>query len=136
MLSTPLLIAEQSMSENEDEILGIWLNAQQDGFIRIYKKTNKFEGIIEGSPNPEDSERVDSNNPDPKLRRQLLTGMVMLHGFSFDGSNKWMGGQIYDPNNGKTYKCELELIDNQKLSVRGYMGIPLFGRTDVWTRKQ
>lgn len=70
------------------------------------------------------------------MRSQLLIGMVMLHGFIYDGDNKWKGGQIYDPNNGKTYQCELELINQNKLSVRGYIGFPIFGRSEVWTKKQ
>ncbi len=133
ILSSSRSIAE---IENDNAVLGIWLNAKQDGFIKIYKNNNKFDGVIVGGPNPEDASRVDINNPDPNLRSQLLLGKVMLHGFIYESDNKWTRGQIYDPNNGKTYRCELELIDQQNLSVRGYIGFPLFGRTEVWTRKQ
>jgi uncharacterized protein (DUF2147 family) len=59
-----------------------------------------------------------------------------LKGFVFEGNNEWKEGHIYDPNNGKTYRCNLELIDQETLSVRGYVGISLFGRTEIWTRKQ
>lgn len=143
IFSPPQSIAEQSIAEqsivendNANAILGTWLNTKQDGYIQIYKKTNNFDGVIVGGPNPKDANRVDINNPDPKMRSQLLVGMVMLNGFVYEGDNKWKGGQIYDPNNGKTYQCELELINQKKLSVRGYIGFPLFGRTEVWTRKQ
>jgi uncharacterized protein (DUF2147 family) len=133
ILCSPPSIAE---FEKGDEILGVWLNAQQDGFIRIYKNENNFEGAIVGSPNPEDTNRVDINNPNPQLRNQLLKGLVILNGVNFAGNNQWTKGQVYDPNNGKTYQCVLELTDHKNLSVRGYIGIPLFGRTEVWTRKQ
>lgn len=128
-----LSIAE---SAEGNAILGVWINAQQDGLIKIYKNSNHFDGVIVGSPNPEDANRVDINNPDPRLRSQSLKGLIILNGFSFKSDNKWTEGQIYDPNNGKTYRCNLELINHEKLSVRGYTGIPLFGRTEIWTRKQ
>ncbi len=139
ILSSPLSIAEKSTAEikGDNAIFGIWLNAKKDGFIKIYKNNNnKFDGVIAGGTTPEGDNRVDINNPDPKLRSQLLLGKVILHGFIYEGENKWIDGQIYDPNNGKTYRCKLELIDHQNLSVRGYFGIPLFGRTEIWTRKQ
>ena len=55
--------------------------------------------------------------------------------FSDDGKNKWSNGIIYDPNNGKTYSCKAKL-EGDKLNVRGFIGISLFGRTTVWTRKR
>ena len=122
-------------SKEQDAILGTWLNAKQDGLIKIFKNRDQFDGVIVGSPNPDGTKRTDINNPDLKLRGRLLKGVVILHGFHFEGDNEWTGGQIYDPNNGETYRCELELIDPDKLSVHGYIGIPLFGRTEVWTRQ-
>ncbi len=104
ILSSPPSRAEQSTAEikNDNAILGIWLNAEKDGFIKIHKNNNKLDGVIVGGTDPEGANRVDINNPDPKLRSQLLLGKVMLHGFIFEGNNKWIDGQIYDPNNGKT----------------------------------
>jgi len=47
----------------------------------------------------------------------------------------WDGGEILDPNNGKTYKVRLTPGDGGKtLSVRGYIGAPLLGRTQTWVR--
>jgi len=65
----------------------------------------------------------------------------VLKGFSYDASDdKWDGGTIYDPENGKTYKCVIRIADEKasngmtKLNVRGYIGIPALGRTTVWVR--
>ena len=47
----------------------------------------------------------------------------------------WDGGDILDPNNGKTYKVRLTPMDGgKKLEVRGYIGTPLLGRTQTWIR--
>ena len=50
------------------------------------------------------------------------------------GGNTWAKGTIYDPEDGKTYKCKMTLTDPKTLGVRGYIGISLIGRTTVWTR--
>ena len=47
----------------------------------------------------------------------------------------WDGGEILDPNNGKVYKVRLKPVDGgARLEVRGYIGAPLLGRTQTWTR--
>lgn len=132
LFTSPQALAELAKG---DAILGVWLNAEQDGYIKIYKKAKTFEGIVVGGVNPDDANRVDINNPDPERRNRSLLGLIILRGFNFDGINRWTGGQLYDPNNGKTYKGSLELIDDDKLALRGYVGIPLFGRTENWIRK-
>lgn len=66
---------------------------------------------------------------------QPVVGMTIMWGVKKDG-DVWKDGQILDPNNGKTYKVRLTPKDNgQKLDVRGYVGMPLLGRTQTWIRK-
>jgi uncharacterized protein (DUF2147 family) len=63
--------------------------------------------------------------------------MTILSGLKADHDNLgyWKGGTILDPNNGKTYHSTLQLADNNKqATVRGYIGIPLFGRSQIWHR--
>lgn len=63
-----------------------------------------------------------------------IVGMVIVWGLHKSG-NQWVGGEGLDPSNGKTYRVKLHLDDHgQKLMVRVYVGIPLFGRTLVWHR--
>lgn len=116
---------------NTDAIIGEWLTQSKDGKILIYKQDTKYFGKIIGG-NSEG--RKDTNNPDEKLRNQPLIGKVILNNFVFDGKSKWEDGTIYDPNNGKTYSCVIKLKSNNEMEVRGYVGISLFGRTDMWTR--
>ena len=114
-----------------DAIVGEWLTAAKDGKVQIYKSGNKFFGKISWGNRPNGK---DTNNPDPKLRDQNLIGLVILKDFSFNGKDKWEDGTIYDPNNGKTYSCVIRLKDEKTLEVRGYIGISLLGRTEVWTK--
>ncbi len=119
----------------DDSIVGLWMTAEQEGLIKIYKNTNTIEGLVFKSVNPKDANRVDINNPDPEQRNRSLLGLVILKGFNFDGEKRWTGGQIYYPKTGMTYQASLELINENKLTLRGYVGLPLFGRTENWTRK-
>ena len=117
------------------DIEGVWLNANGDGYIEFIINDDVLTGTIIGSPLPEDEYRKDENNPDPALRERLLEGTTILKDFTYAGDKLWKGGTIYDPNNGKTYDCKITFIDDQTIEVRGYVGISLFGRTEVWTRE-
>jgi uncharacterized protein (DUF2147 family) len=52
---------------------------------------------------------------------------------ALEGTGHWTGGTIYDPDSGKTYKCNLELLANGTLKVRGYIGFALLGKSQMWT---
>jgi uncharacterized protein (DUF2147 family) len=120
---------------SEQEILGNWVNQAGDGLIEIGVEQGKYIGTIVGGTD-EDSDRKDSNNPDPALKVRSLLGVTIFGGFSYHENDKWAwsGGWIYDPNNGKTYKCKMRLIDNETLEIRGYIGVSLFGRTETWKK--
>ena len=82
--------------------------------------------------------KVDRDNPDPKLRNLPILQLVILKGFRFEPDRKWpwTGGTVYDPENGKTYRCRMRIEKDGRLKIRGYVGIPLFGRSTWWTRTQ
>jgi uncharacterized protein (DUF2147 family) len=115
-----------------DGCLGIWLNPKGDAKITITKCGQSFCGKISWLKTPED---LDTKNPDPAKRKNKILGMNMLWGFTFD-DNEWVSGQIYDPDSGNTYKCKMWLISADKLNVKGYVGIPAFGRSEVWTKSK
>lgn len=74
-----------------------------------------------------------------ELHNQRIVGMTVLKSLSLDpkDADRWDGGEILDPHNGKTYRCTVQLSDQgQKLNVRGYIGMPLFGRSQTWERVQ
>lgn len=65
---------------------------------------------------------------------QPIAGLVIIENLKED-DDEYNGGEILDPENGKTYKCYLELVETNKLKVRGYLGFSLLGRTQYWRRK-
>lgn len=115
-----------------DAVLGEWLTPRKDSRIQIYREGSQYFGKVVWGSGP----TKDKKNPEPALRNRALIGLVMLNGFVFDGTDTWSNGTIYDPREGKTYSCKLTLKDLRRLSVREYVGITLFGRSEVWTRVQ
>jgi uncharacterized protein (DUF2147 family) len=117
-------------------ILGRWLSESGAGVIEIYPCASKFcgkliwlkEPIRDGAP------ALDRRNSDPLLRERPLCGLVMLGDFQQLEANRWGGGWIYSPENGKTYRATMALEGTNLLKLRGYVGIPLFGETQNWTR--
>jgi uncharacterized protein (DUF2147 family) len=72
------------------------------------------------------------------LKDQPMIGMTILTGLRQDAEHphSFSGGEIVDPDSGKTYHCNARLVDDgAKLDVRGYIGISLFGRTQTWIRE-
>ena len=133
-----LLISFDAYSQNKaNDIIGIWLTSgKEPARIQIYKTGEKFYGKIIWLKNPTENgkTRMDRNNPDEGKRNDPIIGLVMIKDFKFDGDDEWKGGDIYDPESGKTYSSYLYLKDKNTLRVRGYVGISLFGRTETWTR--
>jgi uncharacterized protein (DUF2147 family) len=125
-----------AMAQNPDAILGIWLNADKDAKIQIYKNGNSYFGKIVWNKTVYEPDgvtvRKDTKNPDPKLRTRNINGLVILTQFKYE-DDEWVDGKIYDPKSGKTYSSKMKL-DGTKLDIRGYVGVSLFGRTTSWTR--
>jgi len=68
------------------------------------------------------------------LHNRPVVGMVILSGLKPQDVS-WGEGRILDPHNGKTYKCMARLTAHgEKLKVRGYIGLPAFGRSQTWQR--
>jgi uncharacterized protein (DUF2147 family) len=133
LLMTMAVAVAHATDGERDKALGRWQTAKKDGTIELTVDADgRLQGkIVDGSGG---SERLDANNPDPALRSRPLRGQFILKGLSYDGDGKWSGGTIYDPNNGKTYRLKVETSGENLLRLRGYIGTPLLGRTEIWTR--
>lgn len=120
------------------DVCDTWVSEDKDAHINIYQEGDKFFGKIVWMKNPVDEEtgkpKLDKENPDESLRSRPIMGLNILTGFVYDGDDEWDDGDIYDPKNGKTYSCYMELRSMDQLKIRGYVGISLLGRTTYWTR--
>jgi len=118
--------------ERQSQILGDWLTEPKDGIIQISQTAGaNYEGRIVGGSHPG---RLDDKNPDATQRSKPLRGQVILRNLHYDGAGKWSGGTIYEPDSGRTYSCLVELIAPDSLKVRGFIGISVLGKSQIWTR--
>lgn len=77
----------------------------------------------------------DTRNPESSLRHRPIVGLQILADLRpTDDARSWTGGTIYDPTSGSTYRCTLELEGDDRVRVRGYIGVPFLGRTTTWIR--
>lgn len=101
--------------------------------VSVWIENGELRGRIEKLLNP--------SEPNPRCteckgehKDQPIEGMTFLWGLTEKG-DKWKGGTILDPANGKEYKAKVELTeDGMLLDVRGYIGLAAIGRTQTWQR--
>jgi uncharacterized protein (DUF2147 family) len=120
-------------------IFGKWYSKDQetgkiDSVVEVYEKEGEaFAKIVEVL-------RTDVKNPTcinckGKNKGKPILGLDILTGLKKD-KDEWSGGEILDPRNGKVYKCYIELVEPNKLKIRGYIGFSLFGKTIFWDRAE
>jgi uncharacterized protein (DUF2147 family) len=76
---------------------------------------------------------LDIHNPEPTQRSRALCGLQIGSGFTLHDTGHAAGGMLYDPKTGKTYHGNMT-AEGARLDLRGYVGIPLFGASQTWTR--
>ena len=138
------LMVSSAFGEDADSIVGLWSTPENKSKIKILKCGDKYCGRLATLKEPnypaDDKEgmagkpKVDRKNPNLEFRAHHLVGLQLMQGFSYSGGNIWEGGKIYDPENGKFYRCKITLSNPKRLEVRGYIGFSFIGETSVWTR--
>jgi uncharacterized protein (DUF2147 family) len=148
LIVTALLGALASTaSAQQPSVMGTWLTASGVAQVRIGAcpdpASGPICGVIVNLTNPKGPDGVvvapeaatDYHNVDPALRGRKVLGMSLIWGFKpTPNPNEFEGGQIYNASNGKTYNANITLQPDGKLRLRGYVGSPMFGETQIWTR--
>jgi uncharacterized protein (DUF2147 family) len=130
-----LVSANLSLAADMASAVGFWKN--EDATFELFENQGKLSGKIialKEPLTPEGKDKTDIHNPDASKRERPIIGLVFMSGFSKKSDTRWENGSIYDPKSGSTYSCFLELDGSEKIKVRGFIGISLIGRTDIWTR--
>ncbi|MEM7363092.1 MAG: DUF2147 domain-containing protein [Pseudomonadota bacterium] len=109
-------------------IAGMWVPPSGDAVIEI-KGVDVLELWLVAQLDPS----TDKNNPIPAMRSRDLEGLRLGLGFKRAGDT-WKGGQLYDPASGRTYKGHIRRLSVTEIELRGYVGAPMFGRSETWMR--
>jgi len=121
---------------------GRWITTDNQATVEITLVDHRLVGRIVALTEPlypsddPDAGKVkfDRENPEPARRARPILGLPVLEGLVLGDNGRWEGGTVYDPEIGRTYSCKLRVTEKGTLDIRGYWGISLFGRTEVWTR--
>lgn len=134
LLSLISLCINAYSQDNEDQILGIWLNDEGDAQILIYKESGKYYGKIVWLKEPDDPEgnpKTDKMNPDSELRDRPIMGLVLISDLEYK-KGKWVNGTMYTPKKGKEVKCKIELKSDNEFKLTVSKGF--FSASRTWTR--
>ncbi len=139
--SLALLLLAPAVYAANDSPIGTWTTIDDDtgqakSIVEIEMVGNSLQGKVIKVLQSDQGEHPVCKECKGERHNQPVEGMIILWDMQHDG-DQWQGGQILDPNNGKTYKCKMSMLDGgQKLKVRGYVGFSLLGRNQVWERVQ
>ena len=106
---------------NANDIIGKWLSQTGKAKIEVFESGNKYYGKIVWLKDPlneEGTPKLDKNNPNPEKQKLKLIGLLLLRSMEFDGHDTWHNGTIYDPENGKEYKCKITKNAQDRKSTR------------------
>lgn len=143
LLFIPLLLPQAAAAEPRATPVGLWrtiddATGQAKSYVRVSRRggaDGELTAVIDSLlPEPgKDAARVCGLCPGDK-KNLPLRGLEIAWGLQ--GSGKaYDGGYILDPGNGKTYRCKMEVSDDGlRLTVRGFIGISLIGRSQTWHR--
>jgi uncharacterized protein (DUF2147 family) len=121
---------------------GLWKTIDDEtkkekSLVRITEAGGVFSGKIEKLLDPDTKPDAKCDKCSDERKDQPILGLPIIRNVKANAEDPalWDGGEILDPNNGKTYKVRLKPADGgKKLEVRGYIGAPLLGRTQTWYR--
>jgi uncharacterized protein (DUF2147 family) len=136
-----LLLASGAIAQTAGPV-GLWktiddASGKPKSLVRISAANGELNGKIEKLFRAAGEEQ----NPlcdkcEGAKKDQPVVGMTILQGLKPDGAD-FSGGTVLDPENGKVYKSKVTLVDDgKKLNLRGYIGVPLLGRTQTWVREE
>lgn len=136
MMLLAFVLMLPALANSPDAVLGKWETEGGKSHVEISKQGGKYVGKIVWlkEPNRDGKPKTDRQNPEKSLQGRPLMGLQVLSGFAFKGG-EWVDGQIYNPEDGKTYSCKMSLKDKGTLQVRGYVLNPALGKTQTWKRK-
>jgi uncharacterized protein (DUF2147 family) len=115
---------------------GKWLTEGKDAALAITDCGGRYCGRIiwlDTSDVPRGKVLLDEKNPDPMRQSRRICGSVVLTGLTPSGPDSWEG-RVYNPKDGRTYRTEITVLSRDALRIRAYIGLPIFGKTQTWTR--
>lgn len=128
-----------SFSQN---ITGHWktiddVSGKARSVVEIEERNGKYYGkVVEMFLTPEEGTDPLCEFCKGSKKNKPIQGMEIIWDMKSKNGKSFKGGKIMDPENGKVYGCKMELVSENELAVRGFIGISLLGRTQTWYRSE
>ena len=123
-----------------DPLVGRWETIDDStgkprSIVKIEQINGEYQASVEkGFPRPGIPEKEFCDLCPGDKKGKPMIGLVFMWGLKGTAPD-YSGGEVLDPDNGKVYKCKITLADDQKsLTIRGFIGISLFGRSQTWNK--
>lgn len=124
--------------------VGLWKTIddstkKEKSLVRIVESGGVYSGRVEKILDAEAPKDAVCKDCTDERKDKPIVGMTIIRNMkqSADDKTSFDGGDILDPKDGKVYKSRMKLVDGGgKLDVRGYIGMPMLGRTQTWTRAE
>jgi uncharacterized protein (DUF2147 family) len=144
-----VLSATSAQAQTGADVYGKWQIESTNAHVDLYRCADPARGVVCGkvvwlrnarhpdqTPAPSVEEVSDVKNPDPALRSRRILGLEFLYGFKpADGeAGTYEGGKIYSAEDGDTYSARIKLENPDTLVLRGYVLMPMLGKSQTWTR--
>ena len=141
-LAFSCFISASVSAQSTDPAIGVWKTIddktnQPASLVKIEEVNGSLEGvIIKTFPRPNENPLVSCNLCKDDLKDKPIIGLKIMSGLKQEKPGFWSGGKILDPKEGEYYKVKLSTEDGKKMDVRGYIGVPVLGRTQVWYKAE
>ncbi|MGZ8260542.1 MAG: DUF2147 domain-containing protein [Caldimonas sp.] len=134
--------AAAAFAQGQPTPAGLWKTVddntkKEKSLVRIVETNGVYSGKVERVIDPDAPKDAVCKDCSDERKDKPVVGMTILRNVKANAEDKssFDGGDILDPNNGKVYRVRLKPIEGgSKLEVRGYIGTPILGRTQTWTR--
>jgi uncharacterized protein (DUF2147 family) len=133
-------VATAPVRAAEPTAVGLWEQVDEktgkpESWFKITERNGVYQGnIVKIFFKPGEDENWVCEKCEGDERGKPVLGLALIKGMQRKGDD-YENGTIMDPRDGSVYRALMKLVDGgQKLEVRGYLGISLFGRTQTWNR--
>ena len=129
------LFTVPALAQSAKAPTGLWLTENKRSVIELFQckageplMCGRIAWIIEGGM------QFDTKNPDASKHKTPLCGMTILSGLRMESPGKWVDGKVYKADEGDMYDAKMTVLSDEKLEMRGFAGLSMFGKTQTWTR--
>lgn len=136
-MATVMTVSAGAGATQLDPAFGYWLTENKRAIVQVAKCGSVACGKMVWVAEPRNEAglpKLDLKNEDAAKRSRPICGLPLFGGLTQAKPGRWADGWLYNPRDGQTYSVQINAEAGQQLKVRGFLGLPLLGSSQTWTR--